>query len=303
MKNISISIGIAAYNEEYRIKHVLSGLLAQREIGWNLKEIFVFCDGCTDKTAHEARRIKDRRIRIVEDQIRKGKTARLQQMFRACSGELLVMFDADVELVGKHVVTKLIAPFVTEKQVMLVGGNSRPHPPKTFTERAVSSTFEVFDRSRNEIRGGDNIFCCTGSILAIRQSFAKSVEFPNIVCEDAYLYLLCIRRGYLFRYVDDAVVFYQLPKRVSDYIRQVFRSSPEGVSAELTPYFGSLVNQEFHRPLAFYARAALSAFWKNPLGTALIVFINITNMIVKPLYPFIWKKYDLRWFTAASTHE
>lgn len=301
MKTTSVSISVVAHNEERTIESVLAGILAQRENGWILKEILVICDGCTDRTVQKARRVEDPRIRVIDNPIRKGKTVRLQEMFRACTGEILVMFDADIEHAGSDVVTKLIAPFRAEKRVVLVGGNSRPYPPKTFVEHAVSSTFEVFNRSRKEVRNGHNIFGCTGSILAIRSPFAKTVQFPPIVNEDAYLYLLCKEQGHQFRYADDAVVYYRLPTRWTDHIRQMLRSTPESVNAELTPYFGDLVRREFHRPFSFYCQSVLGAFLKNPLGVSVITLLNMVSIALKPFYPIFWRNYTLRWFTAAST--
>lgn len=298
---IPVSIGVVAYNEEATIASVLRQILDQKRKDWLLKEILVYCDGCTDQSEEEAQSVKGSYVKIIAYPTRRGKTFRLSQMFRQCTGDFLVMFDADITLNGKGVVTKLIAPLLSDKRVMLVGGNSRPYPPKTFIERAVSSTFDVFDRSRRELRGGHNIFGCTGSILAIRQSFAKTVQFPPIVNEDAYLYLLCRNHGHQFRYVSAAVVQYKLPSRWGDYLRQVFRSNPEGVIAELTPHFGDLVTREFLRPFSFYARCVLFAFLKNPLGVSIIALLNIVSIIFKPIYPIFWRYYDLRWFTAAST--
>lgn len=300
MKPTLVSIGVVAYNEERTIETVLMGLTSQRESGWRLNEILVICDGCMDRTVLNARSFRDKRIRIVDHQTRRGKTTRLQELFRSTSGDMLVMFDADIELSGKDVVTKLIAPFAADEQIVLVGGNSRPHQPSTFFQKAVASTFEVFDRSRKEIRGGHNIFGCTGSILAIRNSFAQKVQFPPIINEDAYLYLLCKKQGHQFRYADDAVVHYRLPTRWTDHIRQMLRSTPASVNAELTPYFGDLVNQEFHRSTSFYLKTVWSSFLKNPIGVLLMAFLNIST---RPFYPFIWRRYNLNWFTANSTHQ
>ncbi|HUD19856.1 MAG TPA: glycosyltransferase [Patescibacteria group bacterium] len=294
----NVSVGISAYNEENTIKEVLEGILAQQQEGWKLTEIRLYCDGCTDETAAIARSVKNKRITVIDDKKRKGKTSRLNELFRAFKGDILVMFDGDIELMNHEVITNLIAPFA-QKLVMLVGGNSSPFPPKTFVEKAVNTTFEIFYASRKEVRGGNNIFGCTGSIWAVRRSFAKMNPFPKIISEDAYLYLLCIKQGFQFRYVDTAKVYYQLPKTFRDYLKQIIRSNPGAVDSELHAYFGDLATRELTRPSSFYISQVFRQFLKNPLGTGIIVFMNA---IVLPLNSFIWKIYRLDWFTAPTTH-
>ncbi len=291
-------MGIAAYNEAHTIKQVLMGILAQRQNTWNLTEIFVYCDGCTDETAVIARSFKNSLIHVIDDHRRVGKTARLNELFKAFTGDFCVMFDGDIELTNDKVIANLIAPFANDR-VMLVGGNSRPYTPKTFVEKAVDTTFEIFYASRKEVRGGNNIFGCTGSIWAARKKFAKKNPFPKIISEDAYLYLLCVKQGFLFRYVDDAVVNYQLPKTFHDYLKQIIRSNPGAVDSELHDYFGDLATRELQRPASFYIAQVFRQFLKNPLGTIIIVFMNT---IVLPLNSFIWKIYRLDWFTAPTTH-
>ncbi len=297
-KDIRISVGISAYNEENTIQSVLRDIIAQHESGWKLLEVIVYCDGCSDMTVLEAMRVKDSRISVINDSVRKGKTARLRQMFSEFRGEVLIMLDADINIKNNNLVSNLIAPF-TDEEVALTGGNSTPFHPKTFFERAVYSTFEVFYRSRRTFKGGDNIFGCTGSCIAIRKSLAKNIKLPKIFNEDAYIYLDCLKKGYKFKYVDEAIVNYQLPKNLPDYLRQVFRSEPTAVNIELNKFFGKLADFELKRPIENYIKSLLFAFVRNPVG---VIYISLVNLLCIPLFPVISKHYKLSWFTAASTH-
>lgn len=295
----AISIGICAYNEEKKIRSVLEDIIRQNQDSWELLEIFVYSDGSTDNTINEVRKVADSRIVLIDDKKRIGKTKRLKQMFKRFSGDILVMFDADIEFAGEHVITSLLQPFLENNEVMLVGGNSRPKPPRKFFERAVYTTFSVFDESRRLVRKGNNIFCCTGSILAIRKTLAQQIVLPDIVNEDAYLYLFCISRQYQFRYAQDAVVYYQLPGNLKDYMRQIMRSEPLSVSSELGRYFGVLAKDECSRPWKFYLASILRVFLDRPMEVVAIVAVNI---ICRPFMPFVIKNYRLEWFTAKSTH-
>ena len=296
--NSRVTIGIAAFNEENNIKYVLKDILKQKEREWKLKKILLIDDGSTDNTVKEASDVVDRRVSIIHNNLRRGKTKCLQMMFEKLSTEVLVMLDADIKIGDKNTISSLIKPLFLKKNTMLVGGNSKPFTPKTFFEKAVYTTFEVFYKSRLKLRGGNNIFGCTGSILAIKQAFAKTIKFPSIVNEDAYLYMKCVTKGFLFRYVDSAKVYYKLPNNIRDYVRQIFRSEPQSVTKELQKYFHKKVDFEFHRPVSFYLSAVLEVFVKNPVGVSFVVVINL---LCKPFLPFVLNKYRIDWFTAHST--
>ncbi len=297
-KQLLVTIGIPAYNEEKNIKRVLSGILAQNQTSWKLNEIFVICDGCTDKTAQKAREVKDKTITVIEDGLRKGKTERLNELFKMVSGEILIMFDGDITFANNDVINNLLKPFEDER-VMLVGGNSRPFSPKTFVEKAVYSTFTVFYESRKRMKKGHNIFGATGSILATRKTLITDITIPKVVSEDAYLYLYCVTKKHLFKYVDEAIIYYKLPSNFKDYVKQVLRSSPVSVTTEMYPHFGERANKEFKRPTGFYIQHILAAFMQNPLGVTAVIIINI---LCSPLQKIVIKNYKLDWFTAHSTH-
>lgn len=298
-KNIKISVGICAYNEEKNIQKVVEDILSQHRSGWEIAELLVYCDGCTDNTVEILKRIRNKLITLVIDKKRRGKTYRIGRMFNKFSGDILVMFDADIHLKNKNVITNLIHPFLSDNDVMLTGGNSRPLSPNSFFEKAVFATFSVFYKSRKYVNQGNNVFGATGSILAIRKKMAREIKLPRLINEDAFIYLFCLSKKFKFKYVDEAVVFYKLPKNITDYIKQVFRSDPRAVTLELKSYFGNLADKEFHRPFKFYLKSIIETFIENPLGVIVIVLINI---FCKAFIPVISKNYKLEWFTAKSTH-
>lgn len=295
---ITVTVGIPAYNEANNIASVLQQVLKQHATAlWKLDEIIVISDGSSDDTVKNARKVKSSKITVFDHRERKGKTARLSELFRIISGDILIMFDADITLDDNHVITRLVQAF-DNRSVALVGGNSHPYLPNSFFQRAVYSTYEVFYNSRIMLKNGNNVFGCTGSILAIRSSLAKSISLPKIINEDAYLYLYCLQLGYHFKYVDTAKISYKLPANISDYIRQVLRSDPISVTNELEKKFGELARSEFKRPRIFYLHAILKVFIHTPLETLFIILLNI---MCRPFLGIILHDYRLDWFTAKST--
>lgn len=298
MKNLKVSIGITAYNEQNNIRFVLQDVLKQYRKGWNLEEILILNDGSTDLTSYEVKKVRSKLIKPFEFKLREGKSYRLSQMFKQFKGDILIMFDGDIRLANKNVITNLIDGFDNQK-VMLIGGNSTPYPAKNFFQRSVATTFSVFYKSRISIKSGNNVFGCTGSILAIRKKLAQMIKLPAVINEDVFIYMSCLKMGYEFRYQDNAKVFYKLPSNLKDYLRQLFRSTPQAVEIELEKYFGRLVSDEFSRPSNFYIRSIYSEFLRNPFE---LMFAVSVNLVCKLFYPFVSRNYKLSWFTATSTH-
>lgn len=295
---ISISVGLSAYNEEKNIKNVLRSILRQHRDTWILEEILVYCDGCSDNTLNEILKVKDAKIIIKNDKQRKGKVKRVQELCRDAKGEILFIFDCDLTFKDDHIISNMVVPFIENNKVVLVGGNTRPFMPKTFMEKAVYSTFLVFDKSRNTLKNGNNIFGCTGGCISIRTSFGKNLVFPPVFNEDDFMYFSTIKAGYEFRYIKESVVYYKLPKKLFDYLRQIFRSNPESVSINFKKYFGDLPKKEYKRTFIFYGTAIIESFIKFPLET---IFITLINLLAKPFFRFISGRYKISWYTAKST--
>lgn len=297
-KKITVSIGIPAYNEEKNIKNLLGDILGQKQRRWQLKEIIIYSDGSTDKTVTLANQIESPFIKIVTQEVRRGKPLCVNEIIRDTKGEIIVLFDADVRLAGKNVIERLLFDFENDEKVMLAGGNKKPFPPKNFLEEGIYSTFNVFYDSKINLNGGNNVFGCQGGCIAIRKKFAETIHLPDTINNDAFLYLLCKQRGYRFRYIDDAIVYYKMATNLKDYLKQLFRATPKSAEIFLKKYFGDLVAKEFHRPPLFYLTSIFRAFIARPLPT---IFIILVNLMAWPFIPFMAKKYTTRWPIAEST--
>jgi len=294
----TISVGIAAYNEENNIQNILRDVLKQKQTDWKLSEVIVYCDGCTDKTVDEIKQLRSPKIRTLGESQRRGKSFGLNQICKTFVSDTIVLFDADIRLGNNNVISNLVRELYKSDMIQVAGGNSIPFKPKNFVENAVYSTFEVFYASRKTIKGGHNIFGCTGACIAMKNIFAKNLHIPNVINDDDFIYFSCIKKGYIFRHVSNAKVYYRLPKTVQDYVRQNIRSNPNAVDVSLFPYFGTLVQNEYYRPIGFYLKEIFKVFINNPGG---VFFIIGVNLIFKPLYGILTRNYHLGWYTAKTT--
>lgn len=297
MKKVTVSIGVAAHNEEKNIYSLLSQIVKLTESNWKLSQIIIYCDGCVDNTIAEIKRHTDPRIIILDGKKQKGKCFGLNQIFNKAKSDYLVLLDADIKIERTNLVTNLLTSFI-DKNVAVVGGNVRPFAPKTFFQRAVYSTFLVFDESRKNIRNGHNVFGCNGGCEALRTSFAKTLHIPNIINDDDFIYFSCISKGYTFRHNRDAVIYYKLPTNLKDYLKQVFRSNPTAVTINIEKYFGKLVQEHYYRSPYMYVKAIGKVVASYPIETITIILINL---FCKPLYTIITKNYKLSWHDATST--
>jgi cellulose synthase/poly-beta-1,6-N-acetylglucosamine synthase-like glycosyltransferase len=298
-KVYKVSVGIPALNEGKTIGKILDSVLNQNQEGWVMKEILVYSDGSVDGTVNEAKKRDKKIVKVKEFVKRMGKSYRLNQIFREFAGDILVLFDADVKIADKSVITNLVNKFKISDDVMLVGGDSRVFPPTNFFEKAIYTSYYVYYKSREKIKGGDNAFACTGACYALKRVFAKEIIIPKeVLSDDLYVYLSCIKAGYKFKYASKSKVYYKMAANLKDFLRQMFRSHPEAVNLVYKKYFGDLIDEEYYRPRLFYLRAVLESFIKNPLGTIYMIGIKL---LAKPFYPIFSKKYKLEWFTALST--
>ena len=113
-----VSIIVSAFNEELRLKDILTTLAAAE----NVNEVIVVNDGSTDQTAEVMHTFsgndKVKAIHFAENQ---GKSSAMVTAALRAYGDLLVFFDADlINLSSKHTET-LIQPLIQHQADMVIG--------------------------------------------------------------------------------------------------------------------------------------------------------------------------------------
>lgn len=273
MKSLSVTIGIPAYNEGRYIRRMLQSVLAQKEIGFKIQKIIVISDGSTDDTVTQAGSIGSKKIQIIANRKNQGRSFRANQLIKLCRTDILVFLDADLELVDKLSVSKIIYPFTTDHKITLVGGNPFSVGRDTFFTRCWIATRSAFFYIRYRIKAGNNVFGSFGSMLAISRPLYRQISIPaEIFAWDSFLYLSCVSRGLKFINVRDAQALHPLPDDLWTHIRRHKRHAK--TQDELHPYFGSLVDKEFHIPRSLYLRGTLEQFLKYPIHSLFIYLVN-----------------------------
>jgi cellulose synthase/poly-beta-1,6-N-acetylglucosamine synthase-like glycosyltransferase len=122
----SLSIIVAAYNEEHCIAQKIENFLSCRYSGD--AELIVISDGSTDRTAEIAQSMASERVRVIRQPERRGKGVAVNAGAAAAHGEVLVFTDANA-MFAADALEKVALP-LRDKSIGLVTGVSR-YPGET----------------------------------------------------------------------------------------------------------------------------------------------------------------------------
>ena len=130
-------------------------------------------------------------------------------------------------------------------------------------------------------------------IIPICVKLYKKIIFPsNLLSEDAYAYLLCLRDKYSYRFVSDAVVRYRLPNTIKDQIKQNSRFMAG--SRQLNRIFDvSVTSQAYQKPSGKFIVGMIKAFIHNPVMTTYIKIINLYCMLISSHEKYNKAKWDI----------
>jgi glycosyltransferase involved in cell wall biosynthesis len=284
MKNITVSAGISAYNEQDCIKETIQSIINQEQKGYILDRILIVSDGSTDNTDRLIKSIDDSRIVLFTDGKRKGKTARINQIFLNLNSDIVIILDADIKIYSKQLFTNLIKPIIDNKSVELTAGKITPLSPISFVQKAVYAGTKLWDEARR-INKNSDMYYCGGAIRAFSKKLYKEIKFPKIKAEDVYPYLYCKSKGYKFSYVKSAEIFHTLPLKLADYVKQMNRYLKSPVEQESV--FGEkIVNKEFTINFKIKIYALLKVFIKNPFWVCTYIF-----MLLIPKAQIIFRRH------------
>lgn len=294
--NLTISIGIPAFNEDANIKQLLENLLEKNSNGFELKEIIVVSDSSTDNTVEKVLEVKDRRIKIIKNQIRLGQAKSQNKILKMFSGDVLVLLNADVLPTNRDLIKNIISPFYSDNKIGIVGGKVVPLPAQNFIESVLNFSVLIKQSVYEQVNNGDNAYLCHGRVRAFSKEFAKKFSWKEVVAEDAYSYLFCKRNNYKFYYQRSAQINYRSPQSLKDHLKQSTRFYENRRSLE--KYFPKkLVGKSFFIPKYTLIKISLSLAIKNPLKAfAYIIILSLAKLQTK-----VYKNQNIKWESSISS--
>jgi len=296
----SISILIAAYNEEQSIGETLESLALQNYPGEF--EAIVIDDGSTDRTAEIVEALRHPWLRLLRQNTNQTKSAALNRGLAEARFDLVVTLDGDSYLF-KDALRNLVGRYLSD-------------PPGT---RAVAGTMLVRNSRENWVTKAQEWDYFHG-IAAIKrmQSFfhgtlvaqgAFSIYdrdaleavggWEECVGEDIVLTWAMLTRGWRIGYAEDAVCFTNAPDRLGTFVKQrrrwargmleAFRHNPRVLLAPRMSTFFVCWNLlfpwlDFVYTAAFLPGVVLALFgifWiAGPMTLALLPMALVMNLLM-----------------------
>lgn len=219
-KQVRVSVGIPAYNEEKTIAQLLNAILNHPMNDILLKEIIVDASGSTDNT--EAKVIKiahaDSRVKLISKKERSGKASALNAILRRATGDVVLFIDGDV-ILGRDSIPILMRPLLHDQGIGISSGNVMP----------IKGERGVFTFASHFIRELHHELCCclisrglvpkvNGTFYAIRKKILN--HFPlYVISDDEYASWRAQSKGYKIAYTPGAVAYTEDPSSFQDIIK------------------------------------------------------------------------------------
>jgi len=246
-------------------------LISQRESNRVKIVQIMVSDESDDETASIVERFarKDHRVKLYRHSRRRGKPSGINEIFEISKGSVVVLFDADVIPEDNSAVLRLVEPMLNDPSIGICGGAAVALKPRGAMERMAYFTYKVWKTLREELRDGSNFFAIHGKIMAISATVVERVRLPrDVIGDDAYLYLSCVKLGYKTRFVPDAVVYYRETSTLHDFL--IRRTKYEHNLRQLIATFGDFARREVTIPRLELARISLQEGVRDPTGLFLV---------------------------------
>jgi cellulose synthase/poly-beta-1,6-N-acetylglucosamine synthase-like glycosyltransferase len=302
-KKLTVTIGIPAHNEEKNIANLLDSLLVQDTTSFDLKEIVIASDGCTDKTNEIVKKYinKNPKIALIDDGKRLGQAGRLNEFYKLNKSEIFVTFDADSVLANNKVLANLVSCFENER-VGIASGLDVPFYPQTFFERIVTSWLKAWYYTRKGLNAGNSIHNNHGVVSAVRKEAVQNFEIPsNVKANDDFLFLSIIKKEYEFCFAEEARVFYRAPNNLNDYLNQHGRMYT--LKNKIFEHFGDWAKEFYKVPTKNKVEGLLKAFKEDGIYLVLSLALQISLRFISRFHVEKYTSGGISWTPAESTKE
>lgn len=217
-----ISVGIPSYNEGINLVRLLHSL-SNQHLGENkLKEVIV-SDDSEDDTPSLIRKLFQNppyKLTLIHHEHRRGVAEAWNEIFREASGDVVVLYDADV-IIEEDTTLNLVKNL--RGDIGVAASNTLPLSPKTIAGKASETVARWLRRIRQ--RHPEAQFTVMGRGVAVRSEITRRVRIPSqTIAVDLYLQCMARKLGWRIVYVDDAHVWFRPAESFRDFASQVIRA-------------------------------------------------------------------------------
>jgi len=293
-KNLSITIGIPAYNEEKTIQKLLLNLLSQKEEGFYVKEIFVVIDGSSDQTKHNVMVLNNKKIKIVANKRRKGQVFAQNLITAKATSDFVVILEADTLPKDSFYLKNLIAPY-KKSYTGVIQGMMSPRGGNNLIGKIVTEQFTSFYEVAFNDKELSQWVCSGRGGKIIPKSIYKHFIWEKDVPEDVYLLLWCKQNKIAYKVCKTAVVYYQCATTFDDVIKE--RQKVNSAELSLSKHFPkTLVDANKHLSTKNLIKVSMKFFMNSP-------HLFLSYLILKGVLAFTVTKKEFSdfWPTTYST--
>lgn len=216
----SVSIIVAAHNEEQSVVRRLEELTRMLEVTGLDGEIILVSDGSTDGTVPLARTFTKNRVRVCELSERLGKAAALNNGCVLSNREIIVF--ADIRQTWEPDALQLLLENFADPQVGAVSGDLLLHDAAGVL--AGVAMYWRYEKMLRRLEGRINsVVGVTGAISAVRRRLFKPIP-PGTILDDVYWPLRVSLQGYRVIHDRRAIAYDRLPSKTRDEFRRKVRT-------------------------------------------------------------------------------
>ena len=213
-KDIFLSIGVMAYNEENNIGVLLDEFIKQAESIELLFNITVVASGCTDRTQNIVRNYanRDNRINLLIEEQRGGKAAAINHFLDQAKGDLVIISSADV-IPSNDALKRLINAF-SDPSIGMTGGRSIP--------QSSNGIIGLLNRLLWELH--HEVALCQpklGELIMIRNIIDKIPK--ETAADEAAIEALVTQRGFKIKYSPEVIIYNNGPRGLASFIKKRIR--------------------------------------------------------------------------------
>lgn len=216
----SVSMLIAAYNEEATIEEKLKNCLAI-DYPQDKLEIIIGSDGSKDRTNEIVGKYASQQIHLVVSQERQGKAAVLNKLAQLAQGKIFVFSDAN-SMYRRDAIARLV-PHFADDQVGGVCGRLVLLNKNGQIEAGGERFYWDYENYLKYLEGKiKTVFGANGAIYAIRRELFKTLPRDKVVTDDLLIPLSIAQRGYDIVYEKEAQAYeFAAPDLKSEFKRKV----------------------------------------------------------------------------------
>ncbi len=195
---MDLSIVIPLFNEDESLPHLMEWIERVMLANNYSYEVIMVDDGSTDNSWNviEGLRVKNDAVKGIKFQRNYGKSAALNEAFKAAQGEVIITMDADMQDSPDEIPE--LRRMVLEENFDIVSGWKKKRYDNTFTKNIPSKLFNAAARRSSGIKLND--FNC--GLKAYRKKVVKSIE----VYGEMHRYIPILAKWAGFRRIGEKVV-------------------------------------------------------------------------------------------------